>query len=316
MKNSTNPIKPFDSGNLKVSKIHKIYYQQCGNPKGIPAIYIYGGPGGMLKDKHTRYFDLEKFRVIQYEQRGCGKAEPQGEIKDNTTEDLVEDIEKLRKFLNIEKWLVIGGSWGATLALLYAEKYYNYVSGLIVRGVFTATPWELKWFPNIALKTFYPEIYDKLNKIFTKKELKYYPSNMYSKFCRLNEIEKERYIFTINQCEEILSTVLPSEQNSQVEEKITKDIINSFKIYSYYVSNYLFLNNNKIILNADKLNKIPYGVIINGRYDIICPIKTAYKLSKKWTRAKLIIIEGVGHHSSEVGVDEAMIKAIDEYPEK
>lgn len=306
--------KIFDNGYLKVSNLHEIYYQQCGNPKGIPVVYIYGGPGGWIKDSHRDYFDLQKFRLIQYEQRGCGLSKPQGEVRENTFADLVDDLEKLRKHLKIDKWLVVGTSWGSTIALSYGEKFTYTILGLIVQGILLGREWDLKWFPERSLKTFFPELFDELKKLYTKKEIRYYPQIMYSKFLSLREDEKFTFAMKNFEVEERMSVLefQPLEQNSfSIEEK--NKYLNSFKIYAYFVSKKFFLNNNQILLNAGKLNKIPYGAIINGRYDMVCPPKIAYKLHKKWTRARFIITESSGHLKTEPNTIEVFKKAINDY---
>ncbi len=302
------PIKPFKTELLKVSSVHTLYLEQSGNPTGKPIISFHGGPGSQSKPDHRQFYNPEKFRIILFDQRGCGKSIPSGELKENTTTHLVEDIEKIRKHLGIERWVVHGGSWGSTLALAYAEKYPKTIKALLLRGIFTFRKWEIDWFTGNA-RLFFPDKWEEATKIIPnniKNTLNEYLFHLYTG----NKNKKQlKTIQSFNLWHRSLMKLLLDE--SKLKEPITEDAIAGEKILYHYIKHNGFLNEGQLIDNAHKLPQAPI-VIIQGRYDMCCPPLTAWELYKKIPHAMFYMIKDAGHKSDEAGTQQKIL----EYTEK
>lgn len=306
-------IDPFQTGYLKVSDIHEIYYELCGNPEGKPVFVIHGGPGGGCSPYMRRFFNPEKYLIVLHDQRGCGKSRPNAEISENTTQFLVQDIETLRNELNINKIILFGGSWGSTLSLAYAETYPENVNAMVLRGIFLATTEEDKYFPH-DMMNYYPELRDYvMNSI---------PDTVFPSISRIlqliqsdNSTDRQKYaeLFHrfeykpsgLNITEEELDQYYDSEENDI-------EIYTNMLLEYYYFSNHCFLEENQLLDNAHKIQDIP-AIIINGRYDLCCPPIIAYKLSKKLPKSKLIITEESGHLMSEKNNEPELVKAMIEF---
>ena len=304
-------IEPYNTGFLKKGK-HKIYYEQCGNPKGKPAIFLHGGPGGGCGSLSRRFFNPKKYRIILFDQRGCGRSKPHTCLEDNTTWHLIEDIESIREILDIKKWLVFGGSWGSTLAMAYAQKHPKNVSQLVLRGIFMLRQKELQWFYQYGASEMYPEAWQGF--------LKEIPENE-----RDNLIEAYRKIFYGDDEEKKLSAAKAwskweascsfiNYNPDAVKDSLNAEFALAFAlIENHYFVNKGFLDNeNQLLENIDIIRNIP-AVIIQGRYDVVCPPTTAYELHSKWPESELVIAPFSGHSAFEKEITHELIKATNKF---
>lgn len=301
-------IKPFTTGYLQVSAIHKIYYELSGNPKGKPVVFLHGGPGGRSSPYMRRFSNPEKFLIILYDQRGCGKSEPYGELKENTTPHLVQDIEQLRSHLKLDKLILLGGSWGSTLALAYAETHPNRVSGIILRGVFTATREEIDHFYHDGLNRFFPDLYDKLIHSLPDPTRRPLPDYLYQLISKGSPAEKRKYSHAWTEYELKASEL-------HMDDRTAEDYMKGKNFYAFglfenhYMSRGCFLEEGQLMKNIDRITHIPV-ILVNGRYDVICPPITAYRLHKKLPKSKLVIAEKAGHWMGEPPIEKALLKAM------
>ncbi len=304
-------IQPYKTGYLKVSELHEIFYQFGGNPHGKPVMVLHGGPGAGCSPHDFQYFNPEKFHIILHDQRGSGQSRPYAELKENTTPNLVEDIEKLRIHLGLGKVILFGGSWGTTLALAYAEAYPKNVSGIILRGVFTAAKSEIDHFYHGATATYFPENFEKLLKSIDRSEQKKYPAQLLAKIQGQDSIISHEAAKAWARYEgKIAYLQMPDER---LENILSRWPFYAFSIIeNYYMANGCFLEEGQLMNNLSKIKNIP-TIIINGRYDIICPPITAYKLHQKLMQSKLWIIEAAGHSAAEPGIEAALVKAAREF---
>jgi len=303
--------KPFNSGYLQVSKLHKIYYEEVGNPKGKPILFLHGGPGTGTKPKYRKLFNPRKYRAILFSQRGCPKSEPLGEIRENTTWDLVDDIEKLRKHLGIDKWIIFAGSWGSTLGLAYAESHPKHVSGLILRGIWLNRQKDTDWYFKEGSNRVFPDFWEETQEYMKKYKSKDPIDLLYKKLTKETKKEQiEATIVTYN-FEMNISTLLPLNQ-IYTKNNIKEEDIAGSRILMHYVKNKAFLTEDQLIKNAHKLKNIPM-VLIHGRYDMIAPLDNAWALHKALPHSKLEIVEAAGHHSSEEGLMKKMIEYADKF---
>jgi len=305
-------IEPFDSGYLNVDARHRIYYEQCGNPEGKPVVILHGGPGAGCGAKIRRFHDPRAYRIILLDQRGAGRSTPHADLVDNTTWTLVADIEKLREHLGIDRWQVFGGSWGSTLALAYAEKHPERVSELVVRGIFLLRRWELEWFYQEGCSRLFPDAWEKY-------------------LAPIPEVERGDIISAYHRrlTSEDESVRLEAAQAWSIWEASTsfmlqdEDFINShqdahFALSFARIENHYFVNGGffevegQLLRDAYKLKGIP-GVIVHGRYDVVCPIANAWDLHKVWPEAKLLISPTSGHSAFEAENASALIEATDSY---
>lgn len=292
--------KPYKKEWLKVSPLHNIYIEQYGNPKGIPLVHIHGGPGSKSKPKHAKYYNPKKFRIILYDQRGCGKSTPMGETRQNSTQELVADLEKIRRHLEIDKWVVSGGSWGSTLALAYAETYPKKVKYLLVRGVFTARKWEFEWVEKFGgASSFFPEEWEKYESFIPKAER----GNLINAYAKRILAGDKKAGKIATGWEASLLTLIPNKK----EEEFTDEDFAGSKIFYHYEKKLAFLKEGELLKNAKKLKNIP-GVIIQGRYDMICPPITAWELHKAWPKSELVFVPDAGHHGDEKGIRSKIVE--------
>lgn len=303
-------IKPFNSFKLRVSKLHEIYVEEVGNPKGLPILFVHGGPGGGIEEKHRRYFNPNKWRIILFDQRGCGKSTPFGELNENTTFDLIDDIETIRKHLEIENWHIFGGSWGSTLALSYAICHSKKVLGLILRGIFLVRKKEINWFYQEGASNFFPDEWEKFLAPIPKEE---HSDLLLAYYKRLTGTNKEE----LAKAAKAWSTWEGATSKLKQDKKLISSFSDSNFAYAfsrieshYFFHNAFFDEDNWILNNAHKLAETP-GVIVQGRYDMPCPPISAFDLAKAWPKAKMIIIEDAGHSISEPGILDALINTTD-----
>ena len=293
--------------NIEVGEGNKIYVEVSGNKSGIPVIFCHGGPGGHCRNEHHSLFDPKIFKSIIFDQRGCGKSTPYRSLSGNDTSNLVEDIEKIREFLNIKKFLIVGGSWGATLALKYAIKYTKNISAILLRSVFLGTMREIQWAFDDGPKIFAPKLHqDFMGKVDKgEKFVDFYYQKIVKKDSKLHSWLWHDY-------ERILSQINPENSNFEDFKTIVKrqGLPNSPFMELHYIKNNFFMEEDYIVKSAKVLNNIP-GLIVQGRYDLICPPNNAYQLHKNWKKSKLTIINTAGHSSSDEGILENMIEGLE-----
>jgi len=301
-------IKPYRTGYLQVSPLHRIFYQEGGNPKGKPVMYLHGGPGGGCSAHDFRYFNPQKFNIVLHDQRGSGLSKPYGEIRENTTVNLVEDIEKLRKHLRLDRVILFGGSWGTTLALAYAETYPQNVSGIVLRGVFTATRSEIDHYYHGGTAKFFPEVHRELAASLEHPERLDYPAQLLAKLTSKDPAVRDRYARIWSRYEGRIALLKKSEE-------MIEAFLREFNPYAialmenYYMANGCFLEEGQLLKNAGRLAEIPM-IIINGRYDMICPPAAADQLHRLLPKSTLVIVPDAGHAAFEPGTQAELLKAM------
>ena len=305
-------IEPFRTGRLQVSGRHTLYWEECGNPKGKPIVFLHGGPGGGLDPAHRRYFDPARWRVVLFDQRGCGKSTPYAELEENTTWDLVADTEKLREHMGIERWAVFGGSWGSTLALAYAETHPDRVKALILRGIFTLRRRELEWFYQDGTSLLYPDAFEPYRDHIPPAER---GDMMAAYYRRLTSDDREVRLAAARAWsvwEGATSKLLP---DAALMEKFAEDKhAEAFARIEchYFVNKGFFREDGQLLKDAPRLTGIP-GVIIHGRYDVVCPFETAWLLHKGWPEADLMVSGDSGHAMSEPANRTSLLDATDRF---
>lgn len=304
-------IEPYKHGMLDVGDGHRIYWEACGNPKGKPAVFLHGGPGGGCGINHRRLFNPKKYNIILFDQRGCGRSKPYACLEANTTPHLVSDIEKLRKFLGIERWLVLGGSWGSTLALAYAEKHTDRVTELVLRGIFAVRKKEIDWFYQEGASFLFPDLWENFLKPLSKAERKDIVSSYARRLASKNKRVRMEAALAWAGWEYKMSTLLTRQDTRSRVEKIKHDMALSV-IENHYFMNNGFMKEGELLKKASKLKGIP-GVIIQGRYDVVCPATTAWELHKNWPSSTLVMIPDAGHTFNEPGTLDATIFATDAF---
>lgn len=285
---------------------HHVYVEQCGNPLGIPVVFLHGGPGSGCRESHRRYFDPQLYHIILFDQRGCGRSRPHGSLKQNTTAHLIQDMEFIRQHIGIEKWLVFGGSWGATLGLYYAQHFPKRVSGLLLRGIFLARKQDINWVysANGAAKIF-PDAWHNLVNNLPKTQQSQPLSAIYQ---RLNSDNTKESLATFNALQRWEAKLInwqepPIFAEDTIEESAKLPAI----IQLYYAINQCFITKKPLLEHIDIIRHIP-TTIIHGRYDMVCPLEQAWQLKTLWPEAELAIIEMAGHVASEPKIIDALIK--------
>lgn len=304
-------IKSYHSGYLKVSEIHKIYYEQCGNCAGKPVFVLHGGPGGSCSPYMRRFFNPDEFLIVLHDQRGAGKSMPSAEIKENNTQHLVQDIERLRKHLNLDKIILFGGSWGATLALAYGQTYPEHVSGMILRGIFTATQEEIDHFYHGGVRTFFPDTYDKFVRGLPDPNRRPIPEYLFSLIENPNPDKRFKYSRLWAAYElKICGLEIPDQRLDDILRQMNPYVF--ARLENYYMANNCFLEEGQLLKNARRLKHIPV-IMVNGRYDVICPPINAFRLKQKIPHAKVVLAEGAGHWMGEKPVERELLKAVREF---
>ncbi len=306
-------IEPYDAGDLPVSSLHSIYYEQSGNPEGKPVLFLHGGPGGGTSPKHRCFFDPERYRIILFDQRGCGRSTPHACLEENTTWDLVADIEALREHLDIETWQVFGGSWGSTLALAYAETHPLSVSQLVLRGIFLMRIEELLWFYQEGASSIFPEAWEKFIEPIAMNERADFLTAYYTRLTDDNAAIRSQAARAWSEWE--MSTCHLYQSPADIAKATDDDDFSlAFaRIESHYFINQGFFENPRWIFeNLDRIRHIP-TVIVQGRYDVVCPMQTAWELHKAWPEADLQIIDDAGHSAFEPGIVHALVEATDRF---
>ena len=306
------PIEPFNSGYMERDG-HQIYYEQCGNPNGKPAVFLHGGPGGGGSIAVRRFFNPEKYNIVIFDQRGCGRSKPHGCLENNTTWDLVDDIEALKNMLEINNWLVFGGSWGSTLSLAYSQTYPKSVSEMVLRGIFMLRKKELDWFYQEGASNIFPEAWEKFLEPIDIDQRNNLMAAYYKIFKSDDEEKKLSAAIAWSRWEGSTSSLSynPDMANSFSDPK--------FALAFALIENHYFVNkgfleheNQLIETGIDIIRHIP-TTIVQGRYDIVCPMATAWELSKNWPEAKLIVAPSSGHTAFEKEITHELIKATNGY---
>ena len=302
------PTDPYDQRMLDVGQGHRVYVEQCGNPSGIPVVVFHGGPGGGCSPAMRRYFDPELYRIILFDQRGCGRSRPHASVMNNTTWHLVDDIEMIRRTLEIDAWIVFGSSWGATLALIYAQAHPARVRQLVLRGVFLMTQRELDWFYGGGAGRFWPEVWARFEALVPEDErgdlIEAYHRRLFSGDVAL----ETRFARAWSSWENALASI----HSTGVGGEAPGDYARAFaRLENHYFTNAGFLDfDGQILAHAGRIKHIP-GTIVQGRYDMICPPESAYALAKAWPAAELKMIRNAGHALSEPGISAELVRTMD-----
>lgn len=306
------PLEPFDAGMLTVSDMHEIYYEVSGAPNGKPVVVCHGGPGGGSTPSMRRYFDPKRYRIILFDQRGCGRSRPHAELTDNTTWALVEDMEKLRRHLGVARWQVFGGSWGSTLALAYAQSHPDQVTELVLRGIFTLRREELLWFYQEGASWVFPDLWADYLAPIPQAERGDMIAAYYQRLTGDDEKEQLAAAKAWSLWEGGTVSLMPSEERMQTFASDAFALAFARIECHFFVHGGFFERDNQIIANMDRVRHIP-GVIVQGRYDIVTPMKTAWDLKTAWPEADFRLVQDAGHAASEPGIIDALVTATDEY---
>ncbi|WP_293447810.1 prolyl aminopeptidase [Planktotalea sp.] len=306
------PIDPFDQRMMEMPGGHTIYVEQCGNPHGIPVIVLHGGPGGGCSPTMRRYFDPSVYRVVLFDQRGCGRSRPHASVENNTTWDLVADIERIREAVGVDKFIVFGGSWGATLALIYSETHPEHVRQIVLRGVFLMMQRELDWFYRGGAGQFWPETWAEFVKLVPESERDDFISAYHKRLFSGNHQQETLYGKAWSSWENALASVYSNGRSGDALGEYARAFA---RLENHYFVHGGFLESDgQILSNVDRISHIP-GVIVQGRYDMICPPKSAYDLAQAWPNAELRMVRNAGHALSEPGISAELVRAMDQIAE-
>ncbi len=304
-------IEPYNTFRLKVSDIHELYIEECGNPKGQPVVFLHGGPGAGISAKHRRYFDPKHYRIVLFDQRGAGKSTPHAELKQNTTWDLVADIERVREHLEISKWLVFGGSWGSTLALAYAETHPTSVTGLVIRGIFLCRKEEINWFYQFGAHHVFPDFWEKYIEVIPEAERTDMLTAYYKKLTSDNETEKLKAAKAWSVWEGSTIKLIPDQAAIDTFGSDHMALSLARIEAHYFINGCWFGSDNQLIEDVYKIRHIP-SVIVHGRYDMVCPFKNAWDLHKVWPEARFEPVLA-GHAVDEPAITDALIRATESF---
>jgi proline iminopeptidase len=314
LKGLYSELEPYDHGYLQVSPIHTVYYEQCGNPKGKPAIFLHGGPGAGASKKSRRFFDPARYRIILLDQRGSGRSKPHAELSENTTWHLVEDIERLRKHLSIERWLVFGGSWGSTLALAYAQTHPTRVTQLVLRGIFMLRRWELEWFYQKGCDAIFPDAWERYVEAIPPAERGDLMSAYYRRLTSDDSAVRLKAALAWSIWEGSTSFLL----NDPNYVALTADAEFALAFARiechYFVHGGFFSQDDQLLANISSIRHIP-SVIVQGRYDVVCPMRSAWDLHRAWPEADFQIVDDAGHSAFEPGITDRLVRATEAFAE-
>jgi proline iminopeptidase len=305
-------IAPYNTGTLQVSDLHTIYYEEVGNPNGKPVVFLHGGPGGGTIPTYRQYFDPQAWRIVLFDQRGAGKSTPHAELRENTTWDLVSDIEKLRSHLQIEQWIVFGGSWGSTLSLAYSQKHPDHCLGLILRGIFLLRRKEILWFYQEGASWIFPDAWESYLEPIPEAERDDLLSAYYRRLTSENPEERQRAAKAWSVWEASTSRLLV---DPELQSKFSDDAFaDAFaRIECHYFMNWgFFETDDQLLRNCDRIRHLPI-VIVQGRYDVVCPMRSAWDLHQRLPEAKLIVVPDAGHSMMEAGILSALVDATDQF---
>lgn len=305
-------LQPCDRGRLKVSDLHEIYYEQCGNPHGQPAVVLHGGPGGGISPFLRQLHDPGHYRIILFDQRGCGQSTPHAELRENTTWDLVADMERLRNHLGIEAWQVAGGSWGSTLALAYAETHPQRVTSLITRGIFTLRRQELLWFYQRGADALFPDLWEGYLAPIPEAERHDLIAAYHRRLTSSDTSVQLAAARAWSQWEGATISLLADDKRVADFGQDRFALAFARIECHYFVNRGFFERDDQLLANAHRLKAIP-GVIIQGRYDVVTPMETAWALHRAWPEARFEIVPDAGHTATEPGIADALVRATDSF---
>ena len=303
------PIEPYRTGTLRLDARHTMYWEQSGNPRGVAALFLHGGPGAGATPVHRRFFDPEYWRIVIFDQRGAGRSTPLGETIDNSPDHLRDDIERLRVTLGIDKWLVFGGSWGSTLALHYAETHPDHCIGLVLRGIFLCRPEEVEWFL-YGVRRVFPEAWRAFSGLLPEAErsdiLGAYYRRLLDPDPRIHMPAARAWSVYEGAC----STLLPNPETLAAfgEDRLALGLA---RIEAHFFSRHLFSGDEDLIARIGQIRRLP-GIIVQGRYDMVCPIRSADELARAWPEAKYVIVPDAGHSAMEPGIREQLVLAAEQ----
>lgn len=305
-------IEPYDSGRLAVSDLHTLYYEQCGNPQGKPVVFLHGGPGGGCNARCRQFFDPAAYRIVLFDQRGCGRSTPHAELRENTTWDLVADIERLRTHLGIDRWQVFGGSWGSTLALAYAQSHPQRVAELVLRGIFMLRRWELEWFYQAGCDALFPDAWEKYLEPIPMVER----GDLISAYHRRLTHEDAEVRLAAARAWSVWegSTSFLLQDPAHIDSSAADAFALAFaRIECHYFVNGGFMREDgQLLKDVERIRHIP-ATIVQGRYDVVCPLRSAWDLHRAWPEARLEIVPDAGHSAYEPGIADALVRATDHY---
>ena len=303
-------LKPYATHRLKVSALHELHIEEAGNSLGIPVVFVHGGPGGGTDGSSRRFFDPDIYHIIVFDQRGAGRSTPHAELEDNNTQALVQDMEAIREFLQLDKWMLFGGSWGSTLSLVYAQTYPERVMAMVLRGIFLCRDIDLQWFYQDGASRLFPDFWDDYYQHIPEAERHDMIAAYHRRLTGADEIARMGAAKAWSLWEGCCSTL-----------RVNPNVVDRFsdphfamalaRIEAHYFVNNTFLEKDQILNNADKLHGIP-GIIVHGRYDVVCPLDNATALHKRWPDSELYIIRDAGHSASEPGITDALIRSTNE----
>jgi proline iminopeptidase len=303
------PIEPYRTGTLRLDARHVMYWEQSGNPRGAAALFLHGGPGAGATTVHRRFFDPDHWRIVIFDQRGAGRSTPLGEITDNSPAHLVADIERLRTALGIEKWMIFGGSWGSTLALHYAETYPIRCTGLVLRGIFLCRREEIEWFL-YGIRKVFPEAWRAFSDFLSEDErediLAAYYRRLLDPDPRIHIPAARAWSIYEGAC----STLLPNPETVAAfgEDRLALGLA---RIEAHYFTQHLFTGEQDVIARIGAIRHLP-GIIVQGRYDMVCPVRSADELARAWPEAKYVVVPDAGHSAMEPGIREQLVLATDQ----
>jgi proline iminopeptidase len=304
------PIDPYRTGRLPVDAVHTLYWEECGNPKGVPVLFLHGGPGAGLSPQHRQFFDPVYYRIVLFDQRGAGQSTPLGEYRDNTTPLLIDDIERLRELMGIEQWLVFGGSWGSTLALAYGQAHPERCTGFVLRGIFLCTPPEIDWFLN-GIGGFFPKEHAAFLAPIPVVERR----DLLAAYCqRLFSDDPATCAEAARTWSRYEGSCLHLLPHPDVADAFGSDAVSLGvgRLEAHYFRNHAFLSEDQLIRGLDRIRHLP-AVIIQGRYDVVCPPQSAWRLHQAWPEASFQIIEDAGHAAFEPGIASALVAATERF---
>ncbi len=306
------PIEPYRTQRLKVSALHEIYVEECGNPNGRAVVFVHGGPGGGCEPWHRQFFDPKRYRIVLFDQRGCGRSTPYAELRENTTWDLVADMDLIRRNLGIEQWVVFGGSWGSTLGLAYAETHPEHTRALVLRGIFLLRPEEIAWFYQEGASWIFPDAWEHYLEPIPQSERGDLVAAYHRRLTSENAAVRREAARAWSTWEGTTSKLLQSED--MVARYSSENFAEAFARIEchYFVNGGFFRSPNQLLEEVPKIRHIP-GVIVQGRYDVVCPMKSAWDLHRAWPEATLSVVADAGHAASEQGTLNRLIEAADHF---
>jgi proline iminopeptidase len=309
------PIEARRTGMLAVSPLHTVYFEESGNPDGIPVVFVHGGPGAGTEPSHRRFFDPARYRIVLFDQRGSGRSTPHAELRENTTWDLVSDMERIRVLLGIERWVVFGGSWGSTLGLAYAETHPERVSGLILRGIFLLRDKEIRWFYQGGADFLFPDAWEDYLAPIPGEERGDLVSAYYARLTSDDAEERLAAARAWSLWEARTSKLLVSEDLQNKYEDAAFALAFARIECHYFIHRGFFQRDDHLLHHASRLRDIP-GVIVQGRYDVVCPMTSAWDLHAAWPSSQLVIVPDAGHSAFEDGIQVALLQATEEMADR